>query len=418
MNKRRIGLIILVVAAGLILFKQCKGDVASWYVDNYVRHPTAFPSSERPDLVCLTWCDDPCTTQAIQWRTAPVVAEGWVQYRAKDSTSEPPAEVQAQRAVLEDPLVDNDPVNHRFTAVLHGLLPSTAYAYRVGSNQPEAWSEWAEFETAPANPEAFSFIYLGDAQIGMDYWGKLLQQAYEHQPEAAFCIIAGDLVNNGSYRNEWDAFFAAAVGLFDRRPLVPAPGNHDYDGQAEPQLYLDLFGLPENGPQGITPEKTYAFHYGNAHFIVLDSNVSAKKQTSWLESQLAGSKAVWKIAVYHHPAYASKEHRDNQELREQWGAIFDQYHVDLALQGHDHAYLRTPPMKGGRAVDSPREGTIYVVSVSGTKYYPQVEHDYAAVAMTNTSTYQTIDIALNPDRLTYRAMDDKGAVRDEVVIEK
>ena len=33
-------------------------------------------------------------------------------------------------------------------------------------------------------------------------------------------------------------------------------------------------------------------------------------------------------------------------------------------------------------------------------------------------TYQTIDITTNPDRLTYRAYDKDGALKDELIIEK
>jgi len=38
------------------------------------------------------------------------------------------------------------------------------------------------------------------------------------------------------------------------------------------------------------------------------------------------------------------------------GALFDKYHVDMALQGHDHAYLRTYPMNNQERVDSPQKG--------------------------------------------------------------
>lgn len=42
--------------------------------------------------------------------------------------------------------------------------------------------------------------------------------------------------------------------------------------------------------------------------------------------------------VYHDPAYSSGGNRDNRKLRETWTPLFDKHHVDLALQGHDHAY--------------------------------------------------------------------------------
>jgi hypothetical protein len=92
--------------------------------------------------------------------------------------------------------------------------------------------------------------------------------------------------------------------------------------------------------------------------------------------------------------------------------------VDLALQGHDHAYLRTYPMKDQQRVGPPKDGTIYIVSVSGTKMYSQDPRDYTEFGMTNVSTYQVLDIQISGDRLVYRAYDLDGKLRDELVIEK
>ena len=139
----------------------------------------------------------------------------------------------------------------------------------------------------------------------------------------------------------------------------------------------------------------------------------------WLEEQLKACQAVWKFAVYHHPAYSSAPRRDNIEVREIWGALFDRYHVDMALQGHDHGYLRTKPMRAGQAVSSPAEGTVYVVSVSGSKYYDVGSFDYADKTLDHVSTCQIIDIETGgANKLTYRAYDASGAVVDEFTIVK
>ncbi len=58
--------------------------------------------------------------------------------------------------------------------------------------------------------------------------------------------------------------------------------------------------------------------------------------------------------MFHHPVYPSHPWRDTPALREHWVPIFDKHHVDLVLQGHDHAYLRTYPLRGHRRVDSAR----------------------------------------------------------------
>lgn len=382
---------------------------------------TEHPASAEPDQVVLTWSGDPRTTQAIQWRTGPQTRQGYVQYgrRADLHTVYPKRSkrVKAVTAPLSDPRLVNDALVHRHTVELTGLEAGTPYVYAVGDGSRRGWSEWREFTTAPAVHAPFSFIYMGDAQNGLDRWGSLVRNAHRARPDAAFYLMAGDLVNRGNQRDDWDSFFHNARGIFDRRTVVPVIGNHECQG-GHPKMYLEQFALPRNGPAAVEPERAYAFEYGNAFFAILDSNLNPAGQAEWLEQQLAGTKARWKFVTHHHPAYSSTPGRDNVAVRRQWTPIYDRHHVDLVLQGHDHAYLRTHPLKSEARVGSPAEGTVYVVSVSGTKMYPQAERDYTAVGMTNLPTYQVLDIQISGDRLLYRAYDLDGALRDELVIEK
>lgn len=382
---------------------------------------TQYPASERPDQVVLTWSDEPRTSQAIQWRTSTKVKHGLVRYQKKSEFNRfnprKPARAAALTTRLETPTLLNDPVVHRHTAVLRGLSPGTTYVYCVGDGSANGWTELAEFTTAPAGTQPFSFIYMGDAQNGLDRWGTLVRNAFRSRPDAAFYVMAGDLINRGAERNDWDSFFFNAAGVYDRRTLVPVLGNHEYQG-GQPRLYLEQFALPTNGPATIPPECAYAFEYGNALFVILDSNLPARPQAAWLEEKLSQTKATWKFAVYHHPAYSSGGNRDNPEVRSEWGPLFDKYHVDVALQGHDHAYLRTYPMHGGQRAADPKSGTVYIISVSGTKMYSQVRHDYTEFGMTNVATYQVLDLQISGNRLVYRAYDIDGKLRDDFVIEK
>lgn len=383
---------------------------------------TRYPATPEPDQVVLTWSDDPKTTQAIQWRTSTDTQTGVVEFQKKSDFSsfhpKTPMRVAADTKPLEVPTLVNDPVVHRHSAVLTGLEPDTTYVYSVGSGSQDDWTELSEFTTAPdASDVPFSFVYMGDAQNGLDRWGSLIKQAFLRRPDAAFWVMAGDLVNRGAERDDWDLFFHNSANIYDRRQLVPALGNHEYHGGG-PRLYLEQFTLPTNGPDTIDPEKAYSFSYSNAFFVVLDSNLPPETQTEWLDAELSASDATWKFVVYHHPSYSSGPRRDNPEIRKLWGDIFDKHHVDVALQGHDHAYLRTYPMKAGNRVESPAEGTIYIVSVSGTKFYDQAPHDYTEFGMTNTSTYQVLDILIFGDKLIYKAHDLDGNVLDEFTIEK
>ena len=382
---------------------------------------TNHPALAKPDQVTLTWSGDPQTTQSIQWRTGPSVPGGQVQWVKKSAYNRfQPARPKRAKATtfrMEDANLLNDPVIHRHTATLTGLEPDTTYLYSVGDGSGDGWSEMAEFTTAPGRAEPFSFVYMGDAQNGLERWGSLVHNAFRQRPDAAFYIMAGDLVNRGNERDDWDSFFHSARGIYDRRPVVPAIGNHENQG-GHPGMYLQMFDLPKNGPESIEPERAYTFRYSNAEFFVLDSNLTPESQSAWLENALKSSTATWKFAVYHHPAYSSKPERDNPGIRDHWTPMFDKYHLDMALQGHDHAYLRTYPMKDQKKAGSTAEGTVYIVSVSGTKYYEQDPREYTEFGMTNTSTFQVLDIQISGNRLVYRSYDTDGKLRDNLIIEK
>ncbi|HOJ32669.1 MAG TPA: metallophosphoesterase family protein [Candidatus Hydrogenedentes bacterium] len=418
-----VGTIILLpvlIVAAFILIKEGKKLVVEAYVDSLPR-ATPVPSTDNPDLIRLTWSDDPRTTQAISWRMGPNASAGAVQVQTTGAESSDGTQIQAEKSVVEDPKIENDPVNLCFSAVITGLKPGTSYDYRVGNPETNNWSEWRSFKTAPEKEMSFSFFYLGDPQIGFAAWHELIAKAAEQFPSAAFTVIPGDLVNRGNDRDDWDDFLHAGEIVFSRIPLVPAIGNHERPKGSEPLLYLQLLTLPQNGAPTITPEKSYAFTYSNALFVILDSNEPPETQRDWLEQQLAQSEAVWKFVAFHHPVYSSKPNRDNPELRASWSGLFDKYHVDMVLQGHDHAYMRTHPLRDGKVAPSFSEGTVYVISVSGSKYYDFETRDVAAVTFGKTSTFQVIDIDVTqPDKhtLSYRAFDDQGTLRDEFIVEK
>lgn len=392
----------------------------AWLTRNLRR--TSFPAGLQPDQIVLTWSLDPATSMTIQWRTAAAVTNGVVLFHPKPlpgQTVRPEDLLQAKALsqLLIDPGLSNDPVIRRHTAELKNLQPGTTYVYRVGDGRPGGWSPPLEFTTGLAGPADFSFVYMGDAQNGLDPWGRLVQHAARRHPEAAFYLMAGDLVNRGNERDDWDAFFHHSGGVFARRPIVPVIGNHECQG-GHPTTYLKLFALPTNGPPGLEPGRAYSFRYGNARFVILDSNLRPEDQAAWLEEQLDDPEAVWRFVAYHHPAYSSAPKRDNRRLREVWTPIFDRYGVDLALQGHDHAYLRTHPMRANQPVADPSQGTTYVVSVSGTKMYDQQPRPYTRVGFTRISTYQVLDIRIQGNRLTYRAFDAAGRLRDQFLIVK
>jgi len=373
---------------------------------------TPFPSSPKPDQVTLTWSEDPRSTQTVQWRTNTEVETGTVRYREKGKQDY--VTVAAECEVIEDRLLMNDRCVRHFTAVLRDLEPATTYIYSVGSPEADQWSDEAEFTTAPDDDAPFSFVCFADTHYTAE-WGRLLHAAFKQHPETALSFISGDVVSTGLFRNEWDHILEYGTGVFDRKPVAFALGNHDDQDGLGAWLPLALFAFPENGPKVIKPERTFSFRYGNALLMVLDVGTSHDIQARWMEEQLAATDAVWTFAFFHFPLYSVEE--DYEAIRRSWSQVFDKHHVDMVFHGHVHYYLRTKPMRALQPVASPAEGTIYTISIaqSGRKY-PMPDADYVAERFNGIAVYQKVEIQGN--RLVYRAYDIEGTVRDELVIEK
>lgn len=381
---------------------------------------THVASGPRPDQVAISYGDDPSRALVWSWRTSPEVKSSAVRIAMADGMTRI---VEGDSSCIEVPNILNDPVVRRHRVVVGGLEPDRVYRYSLGNGTAHGWSPWKPVKTAPERGRPLRFLYLGDAQTGLERWGKLLEGAVRRHPEVDFLVLAGDIVDRGNERTNCDHFFLRAAPVLDRLPVMPCAGNHEYL-DVGPRLYRAFFELPRNGPVGIDPELAYSFEAGDACFAVLDSTLAvwdpdaARRQAAWLDATLSRTGARWRIAIFHHPVYPSHPWRDMPALREHWVPVFDKHRVDLVLQGHDHAYQRTYPLRGHRPATGADRGTTYVIAVSGDKYVDQVRRENVAIGLAGVSTYQTIEIDPRSDRLTYRAWTEDGQVVDTFAIEK
>lgn len=379
---------------------------------------------DQPHRLLLNLTTTPETSIALTWRTFEPVREAVVEYAEatdgpsfKDKTFSVPVSIT--------PWTDKDgPDATWYSAVLTGLRPSTVYAYRVGAKG--AWSEWNQFRTASDRPEPFSFVFLGDPQNDIRaHVSRVFREAYRNASDARFWLFTGDLTTTPS-DDLWNEWFEAAGFIHATLPSIMVPGNHDYGTillagarihNNEPPLWRAQFTLPENGPTGLE-ETSYVVDYQGARFVMINSNTRLEDQARWMDSVLSARRGMWTIVAFHHPVYSSGGGRDNRKSRDAFRWVFDKYHVDLVLQGHDHTYSRSHKLVNDAVVRSTEAGTVYVVSSSGPKMYP-LNRLYAPIMASmaeGTQLYQVIRI--DGRRLHYRAITATGRTFDEFELKK
>lgn len=359
----------------------------------------------------LTWTDNPMEAQTATWLLTDTISQSKIQYMAAGDFGDDFSEVQCEE-------IDGEKFGqdyNRFTARLTQLLPDTEYIYRVEGG--DGWGEPCCFKTA-AQTDKFSFIYLGDTQqepdisLGYDHLEEILCSAYDGSQ--SFVLLGGDLTDNGGDENEWFQFVNSISKVSSQIPIMPTMGNHDGS------CYLNFFDLPTNGPERLK-KRFYSFDYGDAHFVILDSNNNALPETrEWLRNDLENTSKKWKFAIFHHPAYPnyidSKTRMQAESIQENWVPILEQYGVDMVFGGHQHMYMRTHPIKGGQIFDKPEDGVVYIMGNASPKMYQRYDDfDYIA-KIESCSNFQTIEI--DNDTLAFTSVSTDGEVIDKYVIDK
>jgi hypothetical protein len=184
----------------------------------------------------------------------------------------------------------------------------------------------------------------------------------------------------------WDVYLRSIEPSAADTPWMFATGNHDMEAVYPTHGYgghLARLGFPDNGPSACP--SVYSFSYGNVAVLSLDANdvsyeirsntgYSGGAQNSWVEQTLAGYRADpnidFIVCFFHHCAYSTTaSHASDGGVRDAWTPLFDRYRVDLVLQGHNHVYERTDPIRAGRPTKVAGDnGTVYP-ETDGTVYY-------------------------------------------------
>ncbi|MCV7160895.1 metallophosphoesterase [Mycolicibacterium brisbanense] len=184
----------------------------------------------------------------------------------------------------------------------------------------------------------------------------------------------------------WDVYFGSIERSAATTPWMFATGNHDMEASYPVHGYaghLARLDFPGNGPKACP--SVYSFVYGNVAVLSLDANdvsyeikantgYSGGAQNSWVERTLAAHRADpnidFIVCFFHHCAYSTTDsHASDGGVRAAWVALFDRYRVDLVLQGHNHVFERTDPIRGGRPTRAAEDNAVVYPDTDGTVYY-------------------------------------------------
>lgn len=354
-----------------------------------------------PRLIRLGVVGDPRTSIAVGWRTGDeTTTAGRVRFGQVELDREAPS--------LTYSYVTNfgyGDVIQMHEAHLCGLEPDTTYRYQIVSG--DATSPIYELRTAPEpSPDGeITIAVAGDSRGGYDVWARLAAELAARAPDLV--IWSGDTVLLGQLQPEWDAFFAAGEPLFTRVPIVAAHGNHEVNAIN----HYAQFMLPGD-------EENYAVRYGPIRLVTVNDSPLAPADLdgrirSFLVRALAEPPAPWTLVDHHRPMYSSSFHGSDLALRASWAPLFEDAGVDLVINGHEHSYERTVPMRG----DAPAEtGPVYVVS--GGAGAPLYEVGSDVWTATSASTYNALTIRARPGLLQVEAFDPDGAVIDRFALTK
>lgn len=302
--------------------------------------------AKEPEVVYLTWVNDPCTTMTIQWQTA----KGEGPYEVAILQGKEWRRVEGETSQVSGVQVDVH------IAHVEGLEEGRDYRFKLDEAE-------YRFRTLPRKlTRAVQMVVGGDIFYPgkTELFQKMNKVIASQDPD--FVVLGGDLAYTVGKKNwfqgkkwemgRWQTFLQElqkSVKGKDGRlvPVIPVVGNHDVKKRT-PDLFYELFAFPERG-------KAYRMlDVGNyLSLALLDTGHTSPiegEQAAWLEENLRKRQGVrYRWAAYHQAAYPSYYPYDGEgpvKIRKAWVPLFEKYGVSLAFEHHNHRFKRTYPLRG------------------------------------------------------------------------
>jgi len=353
---------------------QSRGNSSDLYWDMSL---IAYPTAEKDSIqkVTVTFHGDPVSAKGFTWYTT-LKSTGndlqVVEYTGTTPDFTKASEFTGRAAVSRN---SKEELVHKAEA--NNLKADTKYYFRVGDKALDLWSEVGTFETA-AKTGAFTFIDLADTQAKTQdeaiLSGETMAKALTTFPNAKFVAINGDIVDTGTNESQWNWLLGHSQETLLNTTIVPVAGNHEDEANA----FYEHYNIQEAPGSATETGAYYSYDYSNAHFVVLNTNENSdefanfsKAQLDWMEADVKAAKAAgaqWIIVALHKGPYTTSNHATDKDImgangeRAKVAPMMAELGIDLVLQGHDHIYARTKPIKAdGTAADTvPNSGFMFL----------------------------------------------------------
>jgi len=276
---------------------------------------------------------------------------------------------------------------------MKNLKPGTRYFYQIQRDDPIMTFQM------PRTSE-LTFHVIGDSKGTPDVLNTMYQHGVSH-----LVIDTGDLVYSGWDEDNWDKSLNAISVLAARSAYMVVPGNHE----EESPIFKEVFHFPHE-------EFYYAFHYGPARFLMLDSErpyETGSPQREFADSVLSS----WRIqpdvpsfVALHAPPYSSGKHGSDVHIRAELCPLFEQAGVDIVFSGHDHGYEATWPLAGSVRNDG---GTVYVVCAGGGAALYDTREPRQPWSRIREKTHHWITVHVRGKRISVRVFSSDGQLIDQ-----
>ncbi len=281
-------------------------------------------------------------------------------------------------ATTESTFTEAQPVT-RHVITLSGLTADTHYVYAVRAGTASSNGSFTTAIDYAAGVKPFSFAVVGDARAHT-VWKTVSASVLAKNPR--FVVQTGDNNDAAGSATNWADYYASAKDLFANVPVYAAQGNHDTGSN---------FSVYNVAPQSSSnSDLYYAFVYGNASFVAINTNQSSTAMNTWVQNALGKLTGGPLFAFHHHPLYSCGSHGSSTSLQGTFQTMFETNHLTTDFTGHDHDLIVWNTVNGVRYVVSGGGGTgLYPLS-GCLGPYAQSKYGFMIVTVSGQSINQTL----------------------------